>query len=55
MLWIAKKTGKTGYIEQSKAARVDDDGKASSELTGPGSARMALDVLCTNSVTGGAR
>lgn len=49
LLWLAKKAGKTGYIEHCKAARVDD-GKATSELTGPGSAWMELDVLCTNSV-----
>lgn len=41
---LAKKTGKTGYIEHCKAARVDDVGKASSELTGPGSAWMELDA-----------
>lgn len=55
LLWLAKKTNKTGYIEHCQAARVDDDGKATSELTGPGSAWMELDVLCTNAVAGGAR
>ncbi|MEW2084206.1 hypothetical protein [Streptomyces sp. NPDC005283] len=30
LLWFAKKTSKTGYIEHCKAARVDDDGKATS-------------------------
>ncbi|MGW9375942.1 hypothetical protein ACWGVR_38700 [Streptomyces xanthophaeus] len=44
LLWLAKKTGKHGYIEHCKAARVDDDGKATSELTGPGSTRMELDA-----------
>ncbi|WP_328758755.1 MULTISPECIES: hypothetical protein [Streptomyces] len=47
LLWPVKKTDKTGYIEHCKAARVDDDGKATSELTGLGSAWMELDVLCT--------
>jgi hypothetical protein len=44
LLWLAKKTKKTGYIEHCKAARVDDDGKVTSELTGPGSAWMELDA-----------
>ncbi|GHD79637.1 hypothetical protein GCM10010317_100580 [Streptomyces mirabilis] len=49
---LAKKTGKTGYIEHCKAARVDDDGKATPELTGSGSAWMELDVLCTMDADG---
>jgi hypothetical protein len=50
LLWLAKKTGKTGYIEHCKAARVDDDGKATSELTGPGSAWMELDAALHRSI-----
>jgi hypothetical protein len=44
LLWLAKKTKKTGYIEHCQATRVDDDGKVTSELTGPGSAWMELDA-----------
>ncbi|MFI2764249.1 hypothetical protein ACH5A3_36260 [Streptomyces echinatus] len=47
---LAKKTGKTGYIEHCKAARVDDDGKTTSELTGPGSAWMELDAALHRSM-----
>lgn len=54
LLWLAKKTGKTGYIEHCKAARVDDDGKATSELTGPGSAWMELDAALHRAIGVGA-
>ncbi|MEU9499685.1 hypothetical protein [Streptomyces sp. NPDC048196] len=47
---LAKKTGKAGYIEHCKAARVDDDGKPTSELTGPGSAWMELDAALHRSI-----
>ncbi|MFE5596284.1 hypothetical protein ACFQ9B_39425, partial [Streptomyces sp. NPDC056549] len=53
LLWLAGKTGKTGYIEHCKAARVDDYGKATAELTGPGSAWIELDVLCTTTRSAG--
>ncbi|GAA0897964.1 MULTISPECIES: hypothetical protein [Streptomyces violaceusniger group] len=55
LLWLAKKIGKTGYIEHCQAVRFDDEGELSKELTGPGSAWMELDVLCTNVVAGCAR
>ncbi|MFH7340657.1 hypothetical protein [Streptomyces sp. KHY 26] len=51
---LAKKTGKTGYIEHCKAARVDDDGKATAELTGPGSAWMELDAALHRAIGIGA-
>ncbi|MFE7958693.1 hypothetical protein [Streptomyces sp. NPDC057413] len=54
LLWLAKKTGKTGYIEHCKAARVDDGGKATSELTGPGSAWMELDAALHRAIGVGA-
>ncbi|MEW1640068.1 hypothetical protein AB0469_39150 [Streptomyces sp. NPDC093801] len=50
LLWPAKKTGETAYIEHCRAARVDDDGKATSELTGPGSAWMELDAALHRSI-----
>lgn len=50
LLWLAGKIGKIGYIEHCKAARVDDDGKATSELTGPGSAWMELDAALHRSI-----
>ena len=54
LLWLAKKTGKTGYIEHCKAARVDDDGNATAELTGPGSAWMELDAALHRAIGVGA-
>jgi hypothetical protein len=54
LLWLAKKTGKTGYIEHCKAARVDDKGQAASELTGPGSAWMELDAALHRAIGVGA-
>jgi hypothetical protein len=54
LLWLAKKTGKTGYIEHCKAARVDDDGTATAELTGPGSAWMELDAALHRAIGIGA-
>ncbi|MFD9575546.1 hypothetical protein ACFWBI_37720 [Streptomyces sp. NPDC059982] len=47
LLWLAKKTKKTGYIEHCQAVRLDDEGAVTKEITGPGSAWMELDVLCT--------
>ncbi|MGW3747345.1 hypothetical protein ACWD62_44415 [Streptomyces sp. NPDC005146] len=54
LLWLAKRTGKTGYIEHCQAVRLDD-GETTKEINGPGSAWMELDVLCTNAVAGGVR
>ncbi|MCZ9344106.1 hypothetical protein NGM37_40805, partial [Streptomyces sp. TRM76130] len=45
----AKKAKKTGYIEHCQAFRLDGGGETAKELTGPGSAWMELDVLCTKS------
>ena len=50
LLWLADKTGQTGYIEHCKAARVDDKGQVTSEVTGPGSAWMELDAALHRSV-----
>ncbi|MFI1312802.1 hypothetical protein ACH4TS_22060 [Streptomyces albidoflavus] len=43
LLWLAKKTKKTGYIEHCQAVRLDADGETSEEITGPGTAWMELD------------
>ncbi|MFE7664897.1 hypothetical protein [Streptomyces celluloflavus] len=44
LLWLARKVGKTGYIEHCTAARVDaEDGTVSAEISGPGTALMELD------------
>ncbi|MEV7683217.1 hypothetical protein AB0O64_32450 [Streptomyces sp. NPDC088341] len=54
LLWLAKKTGKTGYIKHCQAARVDDDGTATAELTGPGSAWMELEAALHRAIGVGA-
>ncbi|MFF4935254.1 hypothetical protein ACFY2H_41450 [Streptomyces griseofuscus] len=54
LLWLARKTGKTGYIEHCKATRIDDDGNATSEVTGPGSAWMELDAALHRAIGIGA-
>ncbi|WP_329612643.1 hypothetical protein OG244_04500 [Streptomyces brevispora] len=51
---MAKKTKKTSCIEHCKAARVDDDGKAASELTGPGSAWTELNAALHRAIGVGA-
>ncbi|MFJ1838987.1 hypothetical protein ACIOJ9_34620 [Streptomyces sp. NPDC088175] len=51
---LAKKTGKTGYIEHCQAVRLDDDGKATKELTGPGSSWMELDAALHRAIGIGA-
>jgi hypothetical protein len=55
LLWLAKKAGKKGYVDHCTAARVAADGTVSAELSGPGTALMELDLLCTNAVAGGVR
>ncbi|MFI7236062.1 hypothetical protein [Streptomyces cyaneofuscatus] len=47
LLWLAKKTKQTGYVEHCQAVRMDDDGRLTREVNGPGTAWMELDVLCT--------
>lgn len=54
LLWLAKKTKKSGYIEHCQAVRLDDDGNATSELTGPGSAWMELDAALHRAIGIGA-
>ncbi|MEU2744616.1 hypothetical protein ABZ656_57870, partial [Streptomyces sp. NPDC007095] len=54
LLWIAKKTGKTGYIEHCQAARLDDEGEVTREITGPGSAWMELDAALHRAIGVGA-
>ncbi|MFJ2875446.1 hypothetical protein [Streptomyces sp. NPDC087298] len=51
---LAKKTGKTGYIEHCQAVRLDDDDKATKELTGPGSSWMELDAALHRAIGIGA-
>ncbi|ESP95736.1 hypothetical protein B591_31083 (plasmid) [Streptomyces sp. GBA 94-10 4N24] len=43
LLWLAKKTKKTGYIEHCQAVRLDDEGAVTKEIAGPVSAWMELD------------
>jgi hypothetical protein len=50
LLWLARKTGKSGYVEHCKAVRLDGDGNATAELTGPGSAWMELDAALHRTV-----
>ncbi|MEU8434512.1 hypothetical protein AB0F18_16635 [Streptomyces sp. NPDC029216] len=42
-LWLADRTGKRGYVDHCQATRLDPDGGAHEEITGPGSAWMELD------------
>ncbi|MEU8509919.1 hypothetical protein AB0C40_35675 [Streptomyces brevispora] len=51
---LAKKAKKTGCVEHCKAARVDDDGRAASELTGPGSVWMELNAALRRAIGVGA-
>ncbi|MFD8963300.1 hypothetical protein ACFV0W_41855, partial [Streptomyces anulatus] len=44
LLWLAKRTKKTGYIEHCQAVRLADDGTVTREVNGPGSAWMELDA-----------
>ncbi|MGW5930589.1 hypothetical protein ACWF2L_30825 [Streptomyces anulatus] len=44
LLWLAKRTKKTGYIEHCQAVRMDDKGTLTREVNGPGSAWMELDA-----------
>ncbi|MEU5161252.1 hypothetical protein AB0G74_16820 [Streptomyces sp. NPDC020875] len=53
LLWLAKKTGKTGYIEHCQALRLDE-GDISQEITGPGSAWMELDAALHRAIGIGA-
>ncbi|MET7693907.1 hypothetical protein ABZT06_39080 [Streptomyces sp. NPDC005483] len=43
-LWLAKKAGKTGYIEHCQAVRLDQDGTPKKEINGPGTAWIELDA-----------
>lgn len=52
LLWLAKKTGQSGYIEHCQAVRLAEDGTVTREVNGPGTAWMELDVLCTNVESG---
>ncbi|MCM2424196.1 hypothetical protein [Streptomyces sp. RKAG293] len=54
LLWLAKKTKKTGYIEHCQAVRLDDEGVLTKELTGPGSAWMELDAALHRAIGIGA-
>lgn len=54
LLWLAKKTNKTGYIEHCQAVRLDDDGETTKEINGPGSAWMELDAALRRAIGVGA-
>ncbi|MFB7484455.1 hypothetical protein ACFUEM_35720 [Streptomyces anulatus] len=54
LLWLAKKTKKTGYIEHCQAVRLDDDGNVTREVNGPGSAWMELDAALHRAIGIGA-
>ncbi|MGP3683150.1 hypothetical protein ACTVZO_00170 [Streptomyces sp. IBSNAI002] len=54
LLWLAKKTGKTGYIEHCQAVRLADDGTVTKEINGPGSAWMELDAALHRAIGIGA-
>ncbi|MFF3488726.1 hypothetical protein ACFYXC_36465 [Streptomyces sp. NPDC002701] len=54
LLWLAKKTKKTGYIEHCQAVRLDDDGATTKEINGPGSAWMELDAALHRAIGIGA-
>ncbi|MFJ3505033.1 hypothetical protein [Streptomyces sp. NPDC090135] len=54
LLWLAKKTGQTGYIEHCQAVRLDADGAVTKEINGPGSAWMELDAALHRAIGIGA-
>ncbi|MEU0360033.1 hypothetical protein [Streptomyces cyaneofuscatus] len=54
LLWLAKKTGKTGYIEHCQTVRMDDDGTLTREINGPGTAWMELDAALHRAIGIGA-
>ncbi|MFJ7063570.1 hypothetical protein ACIQVA_38995 [Streptomyces microflavus] len=55
LLWLAKKTKKTGYIEQKcQTVRMDDEGALTREVNGPGIAWMELDAALQRAVGVGA-
>ncbi|MEV2262731.1 hypothetical protein AB0J13_29195 [Streptomyces anulatus] len=54
LLWLAKKTGQTGYIEHCQAVRMDDHGNVTREVNGPGSSWMELDAALHRAVGIGA-
>ncbi|WP_346012072.1 hypothetical protein [Streptomyces sp. SID3343] len=43
LLWLARATGKGGYVEHCTAARVGPDGTVRAEISGPGTALLELD------------
>ncbi|WP_331755998.1 hypothetical protein OH791_38390 (plasmid) [Streptomyces anulatus] len=54
LLWLARKTGQTGYIEHCQAVRLADDGTVTREVNGPGTAWMELDAALHRAVGIGA-
>ncbi|MEW1583673.1 hypothetical protein AB0407_37255 [Streptomyces microflavus] len=50
MLWLAKKTGKAGYIEQGQVVRMVDEGTLTREVDGPGIAWAELDAALHRAV-----
>ncbi|MFE9468781.1 hypothetical protein ACFYNW_35180 [Streptomyces virginiae] len=60
LIWLAEKAGKGGYIKHATVVRKaggegTEHPKAVQDVSGPGTALMELDLLCTNSRTGNAR
>ncbi|WP_328765392.1 MULTISPECIES: hypothetical protein [unclassified Streptomyces] len=54
LLWLAKKTKKSGYIEHCQVVCLDDEGAVTKEITGPGSAWMELDAALHRAIGIGA-
>ncbi|GAB2606836.1 hypothetical protein GCM10027168_44600 [Streptomyces capparidis] len=54
LLWLARKTGQTGYIEHCQALRLDAEGTVTAQITGPGSAWMELDAAAHRAIGVGA-
>ncbi|MFE9700568.1 hypothetical protein [Streptomyces sp. NPDC006270] len=54
LLWLAKRTKKTGYLEHCQAVRLDDDGNVTREMNGPGTAWMELDAALHRAIGIGA-
>lgn len=54
LLWLAARTGKSGYINHCGAVRMAADGTLTAEASGPGSALMELDQALHRAIGVGA-